>query len=82
MSDDQTVSLQCPHCGHETQQTLAWLYDNATYACTGCGENLETHGKAIVDQAQELVAKLGTALTGDVDAASKKLSKLIKDLDK
>lgn len=82
MPDHQTVSLQCPHCGHKSKQTLAWLGENANYACPGCGETLETNGKAIVDQAQELVAKLGTALSGDVDAASKKLAKFIKDLEK
>lgn len=82
MSDNQTVSLQCPHCEHKSKQTIAWLQENATYACPGCGENLDTHGKAIVDQMQELLAKLGTALTGDVDSASKKLAKFIKDLEK
>jgi uncharacterized Zn finger protein len=41
LADEIMVPLPCPHCGHQSQETLVRLKDNPTVDCLSCGQTFE-----------------------------------------
>jgi len=67
LTDEMTVPIKCPKCGHETEQSLAWLKDDPTLVCPSCGECFKFDGASeIGDAADEL---------DDLDRAWNKVTK-------
>ena len=48
--DDAEVTVACPTCGHETEQTVGWLHTHDEAICPDCGKPF------LVDSAQAIVA--------------------------
>jgi hypothetical protein len=61
----QQVATQCPQCGHQRSQSLAWIRSNKRMLCSRCGTKIDT-------SAFDTAARSGA---GGVDALGKKLSK-------
>jgi hypothetical protein len=36
MFDDATISIPCPSCGEQTEQTIGWLKTHDHLACPAC----------------------------------------------
>lgn len=60
--DSVTFPIECPQCGHKTEQPVSRLQDDPTITCESCAHvfKIETHGtgRQVADQLAELDRKM------------------------
>lgn len=62
MFEDQSISIPCPKCGHETAKLIGDLKRNHEFACGGCGRMIDADPTALIDQLENAIGKGKTRL--------------------
>jgi len=52
--DEQSLSIPCPQCGHETAQTIGWIKANGDFNCAGCGQAITLDSEELLGALNEI----------------------------
>lgn len=65
-TDQNTIAIPCPNCGHETKKSLGWLQEHSDFTCAECGLTFQTNGPAFADEVQRAIEKGALDLKGTI----------------
>ncbi len=69
--DATEVTVQCPHCRHETRESVGEIKAHPMTTCLNCGKKFRVEGGLGMKVAQELVQKVKQSILGLAGRASK-----------
>ena len=59
LADDLKFPIDCPHCGHKSQKSVAWLKRHREFECPGCGVRFDANDPKTRTALKEIEDALG-----------------------
>lgn len=66
VADGLTIDVECPQCGKQVKQTVAWLVDKNILPCDGCGQAIDLKApdkRRRIEEVAREAARMQAALT-------------------
>ena len=64
LADEIMIPIPCPHCGHESEETLTRVKENPTIECRACGQTFQIASEPSVEETANKLAEIDRFFDG------------------